>query len=195
MSGVATAPNALLESVFGHGEFRPGQGEAVEAFLAGRDVTVLMPTGGGKSLCYQLPAVIDRARGTTIVVSPLIALMNDQVKALEARGVRAGALHSGRDELEQRTTVAHLLTGKLDLIYVSPERTVLSGFRRLLERVKIADARSVDEATVVAALVFDVPTGSVFAHHRVASRDVLPADCELTAGVAPDCHHRLGGQS
>jgi len=145
MSGVAIAPDALLESVFGHGEFRPGQGEAVEAFLAGRDVTVLMPTGGGKSLCYQLPAVVDHAAGTTIVVSPLIALMNDQVQALEARGVRAGALHSGRDELEQRTVVAHLLTGKLDLIYVSPERTVLSGFRRLLERANIARL-AIDEA-------------------------------------------------
>ena len=139
------APIETLEAVFGHRAYRAGQSEAIEAFLAGRDVTVLMPTGGGKSLCYQLPAVVDAAGGVTIVVSPLIALMNDQVEGLRARGVRAGALHSARDELEQREVIAHLLTGKLDLIYVSPERTVLAGFRRLLERVRVARL-AIDEA-------------------------------------------------
>jgi ATP-dependent DNA helicase RecQ len=135
-----TTPDLLgvLESVFGHARFRSGQERAIHAFLSGSDVTVLMPTGGGKSLCYQLPAVADRCRGTTIVVSPLIALMNDQVEGLRARGVAAGALHSGRDELEQREVIAHLITGKLDLIYVSPERTVLDSFRRLLARSRVA---------------------------------------------------------
>ncbi len=142
-----TAPEALLERVFGHGEFRSGQRRAIDALLGGRDALVLMPTGGGKSLCFQLPALVERARGkgATVVVSPLIALMNDQVEAMRARGVAASALHSGQDELEQREVVAHLLTGSLDLLYVSPERAALGGFRRLLQRAPPA-LLAIDEA-------------------------------------------------
>jgi len=107
----------------------------------------LMPTGGGQSLCFQLPALAARARGggTTIVVSPLIALMNDQVEGMRSVGVAASALHSAQDELEQREVVAHLLTGKLDLLYVSPERAALAGFRRLLQRAPPA-LLAIDEA-------------------------------------------------
>ncbi len=141
------AAQRLLAERFGHTAFRPGQAEAIGATLAGRDAVVLMPTGSGKSLCYQLPAALAFAagRGTTLVVSPLIALMNDQVDGLRQRGVAAAALHSGQDELGQRETIAHLLTGKLALLYVSPERSALAGFRRLLARARVAFL-AIDEA-------------------------------------------------
>src|SRR3954471_24232648 len=86
----------VLRTVFGHDAFRGGQHDAVDAVLAGRDAVVLLPTGAGKSVCYQVPALVRAAagEGTTIVISPLIALMNDQVGALEGRGIAAAALHS-----------------------------------------------------------------------------------------------------
>ena len=140
----------VLKQVFGHAALRPGQERAVQAFLEGHDVAVLLPTGAGKSLCYQLPAVLlaQRAAGVTLVVSPLIALMEDQVAALARRGIAARALHSQQDELAQRDTVALLLTGKLTLLYVSPERAVLPGFGRLLVRSRVARL-VVDEAHCV----------------------------------------------
>ncbi|MEK7703669.1 MAG: ATP-dependent DNA helicase RecQ [Myxococcota bacterium] len=138
---------AILQSVFGHAQFRAGQAEAVAALVDGRDVAVLFPTGGGKSLCYQLPALVRRRRGEgpTVVISPLIALMQDQVEALRGRGVAAAALHSAQDELEQRAVIGNLRTGKLDLLYVSPERAALSGFRRLLDGARVA-LLAIDEA-------------------------------------------------
>ena len=141
------APETTLKEVFGFDAFRPGQRQAIDALLEGRDVVILAPTGGGKSLCYQIPAILKRraGHGPTLVVSPLIALMNDQVEGLRARGVAASALHSAQDELLQREVVAHLITNKLDLLYVSPERMALASFRRLLGRAKPA-AIAIDEA-------------------------------------------------
>jgi len=141
---------AALRDVFGHEAFRGGQQEAVEAVLAGRDAVVLLPTGAGKSLCYQVPAVV-RARageGTTIVVSPLIALMNDQVGALAARDVAVAALHSQCDDTARAATVGRLVRGELALLYVSPERAVLDSFQRLLQRTRIA-MFAIDEAHCV----------------------------------------------
>src|SRR5688572_23141328 len=92
----------VLRDVFGYPDFRGGQADAVAAVLGGRDAQVLLPTGAGKSLCYQVPAIVAarEGRGATIVISPLIALMTDQVAALVGRGVRAAAIHSQQDELE-----------------------------------------------------------------------------------------------
>ncbi len=141
-------PDVLRE--FGHAALRPGQQVAIDAVLAGRDAVVLLPTGGGKSLCYQVPAVaLARAgRGTTLVISPLIALMTDQVGALCGRGIAAAALHSQIDDDTHAATVARLLAGELALLYVSPERAVTAGFQRLLARVTIA-AIAIDEAHCV----------------------------------------------
>lgn len=137
----------VLAEVFGHAGFRAGQAEAVDAVLAGRDAAVLLPTGAGKSLCYQVPAVaaFQAGRGTTIVVSPLIALMNDQVAGLLGRGVAAAAIHSQQDEDAQRAVIARFLAGELALLYVSPERAALASFHRLLARAPVA-LLAVDEA-------------------------------------------------
>jgi len=115
--------------------------------MAGRDVAVLLPTGGGKSLCYQVPGVALRrkGRGTTIVISPLIALMKDQVDALRGRGIAAAALNSHQEDNERRDVVGRFSAGALDLLYVSPERAALASFRRLITRIPIA-LLAVDEA-------------------------------------------------
>ncbi len=111
---------ATLKSVFGFADFRPGQAEIIGAVLAGRDVLAVMPTGSGKSLCYQLPAIM--RSGLTVVVSPLIALMRDQVRQLTAFGVEAGSLNSANDPDENRRVHQALRAGRLKLLYIAPER-------------------------------------------------------------------------
>ena len=152
MAGASKRQDAhdLLAQVFGYPDFRPGQAEAVEAALAGRDSIVLLATGSGKSLCYQVPAIAKyrAGHGTTLVISPLIALMHDQVGALVGLGIRAAALHSGQNDAEQKQAVAAFLRGELALLYVSPERAAQPGFRRMLERTPIA-LIAIDEAHCV----------------------------------------------
>ncbi len=137
----------VLTEVFGLAAFRPGQLAAVNAVVGGRDAVVLLPTGGGKSLCYQVPALVARrqGKGTTVVVSPLIALMQDQVSALLGLGISAAALNSHQDDDARRAVVSRLLKGELDLLYVSPERAAMEGFRRLLEKVSVG-LLAIDEA-------------------------------------------------
>ena len=113
---------ALLRRFYGYGSFRPGQAEIIDAVASGRDAVVLMPTGGGKSLCYQLPALL--GEGLCIVISPLIALMDDQVTALLANGIPAAAVHSNRPEAETREALEHAREGRVKLLYTSPERFV-----------------------------------------------------------------------
>jgi ATP-dependent DNA helicase RecQ len=140
---------AVLREVFGHAAFRAGQETAVDAVLAGRDAIVLLPTGAGKSLCYQVPAIVlARRQRTTLVVSPLIALMNDQVSALAGRGIAAAAIHSHQDDDARRAAIGALMRGELALLYVSPERAVADGFRRLLGRAPIGMI-AIDEAHCV----------------------------------------------
>src|SRR5688572_32407548 len=109
----------VLRRVFGHAEFRGPQREVVEALLRGDDALVLMPTGAGKSVCYQLPAIL--RDGTGIIVSPLIALMQDQVEALRQLGVRAAFLNSALDGASAAAVERQLVGGELDLLYVAPE--------------------------------------------------------------------------
>ncbi len=120
-----------LKKHFGYSAFRPLQEQIVRDALAGRDVFALMPTGGGKSLCFQLPALL--RDGLTVVVSPLISLMKDQVDALQASGVAATFLNSSLDANEARTRLRGLYNGEYRLLYVAPERLMLETF---LEKVK-----------------------------------------------------------
>ncbi len=135
-----------LQQVFGLHEFRPFQQEIVEQVLNGGDAFVLMPTGGGKSLCYQLPAL--HRDGLAIVVSPLISLMKDQVDALLANGVRAAMYNSNLDAEEARSVLGRLHNGELDLLYVAPERMMRPGFIRSLEAMSLA-LIAIDEAHCV----------------------------------------------
>ncbi len=128
---------------FGHASFRPHQKEACDASIAGHDVLLVMPTGAGKSLCYQLPGL---ARGgTTLVVSPLIALMEDQVTRLQALGLRAERIHSGRARLESRRVCTEYLAGQLDYLFIAPERLAVPGFPELLAR-RTPSLIAIDEA-------------------------------------------------
>ena len=121
---------ATLESTFGFPSFRPLQEDIVRTILEGRDVFALMPTGGGKSLCYQLPALL--LDGFTVVVSPLISLMKDQVDALRTLGVPATFINSSLDQSEINRRQAALSRGSVKLVYVAPERLMMSGFLHLL---------------------------------------------------------------
>ncbi|MFF4524407.1 DNA helicase RecQ [Streptomyces bluensis] len=137
---------AVLDRVFGYEAFRGEQEAIIEHVVAGGDAVVLMPTGGGKSLCYQIPALV--RPGTGVVVSPLIALMQDQVDALRALGVRAGFINSTQDFDERRVVEAEFLAGELDLLYLAPERLRLDTTGDLLSRGKIS-VFAIDEAHCV----------------------------------------------
>ena len=132
-----------LHKVFGFNAFRPNQGEVVQAILSGRDAFAVMPTGGGKSLCYQLPAVV--MPGTCVVISPLIALMKDQVDGARVNGIRAAYLNSSLSQEEQSLVMSELTSSRLDLLYVAPERFSLEHFQTVLKEVKISMA-VIDEA-------------------------------------------------
>src|SRR3954464_656822 len=128
-----STPLGLLASVFGHPAFRGTQEEIVSHVTGGGDALVLMPTGGGKSLCYQLPALL--REGTAVVVSPLIALMQDQVAALKQLGVRAAFLNSTLDAQEASAVKRALRVGELDLLYVAPERLVMDSMLETLSEM------------------------------------------------------------
>jgi ATP-dependent DNA helicase RecQ len=136
----------LLHSIFGFPGFRPGQAEIVQSVLQGRNTLAIMPTGGGKSLCYQLPALC--RDGVTVVISPLIALMRDQVRALRAAGVEAGALTSGNTDDETEEVFRAIDDGRLKLLYMAPERLASAGTAALLRRARCG-LIAVDEAHCV----------------------------------------------
>ncbi|MEV5407236.1 DNA helicase RecQ [Thermopolyspora sp. NPDC052614] len=137
----------VLRRVFGYETFRDGQQEIIEHVVSGGDALVLMPTGGGKSLCYQIPSLV--RRGVGVVISPLIALMQDQVDALTDLGLRAGFLNSTQDLDERRLVETQFLGGELDLLYLAPERLRSEATMRLLDRGEIA-LFAIDEAHCVA---------------------------------------------
>ena len=139
-------PLDLMSRVFGFDAFRPGQADIVDAVTEGRDVLAIMPTGGGKSLCYQLPALC--REGLTVVISPLIALMRDQVRGLQAAGVAAGALTSGNTEDETDAVWQGIDDGTLKLLYIAPERLASGGTERMLRRANCS-LIAVDEAHCV----------------------------------------------
>ena len=155
MSDISTPPLSennlaldVLQSVFGYDAFRDQQAEIIEDAIQGHDCFVLMPTGGGKSLCYQIPALI--RSGTAIVVSPLIALMQDQVSALKAYGIRAEYYNSSLDPDTEHQVMRQLHMGELDLLYVSPERLLKQNFLNQLQTLPIA-LFAIDEAHCISS--------------------------------------------
>lgn len=143
-----TEARAALKKYFGYDQFRPMQAEIIERVYQGKDALVLMPTGGGKSVCFQIPALT--MEGACIVVSPLIALMKDQVEGLRANGVRAAFLNSSLGGTETRQTEDDFFNGRIDLLYVSPEKVVSQNFLPLLQRAKIS-LFAIDEAHCISA--------------------------------------------
>jgi len=143
---ISSQPHHLLRTVFGYDAFRPGQGEIIDHVVAGGDALVLMPTGGGKSLCYQIPALV--RPGVGIVVSPLIALMQDQVQALRQNGVRAEFLNSSLDNAAITAVERALQQGGVDILYVAPERLMMPRMLALLESMELA-LFAIDEAHCV----------------------------------------------
>jgi len=144
--GPDDTPETILNRIFGYESFRSYQKQIIDDFMEGKDVFVLMPTGGGKSLCYQIPGILKS--GTAIVVSPLVALMKDQVDALCANGVSAAGYHSMLNGEEARNVLSKLHRGRLDLLYVSPERLLSNAFQERLSDLNISFI-AVDEAHCV----------------------------------------------
>ena len=186
--------HAALHEHFGHAAFRPGQEEVVAAALAGRDVLVVMPTGAGKSLCYQLPALM-RPNEVTVVVSPLVSLMADQVAGLErAVAGRAALINSQRDAGENRDALARVRDGGVRLLYVAPERFAAPGFVDALAGVPIG-MFVVDEAHCVSQWghdfrpdYFELPRAA----RALGARQIFAATATATPRVAGDVIARLG---
>ena len=182
-----------LHELFGFPAFRPGQHEACEAALAGRDALVVMPTGSGKSLCYQLPALV--GDDLAIVVSPLVALMQDQVEALQARGREDVALvNSQQDSGTNRAAVDAALDGRLRLLYVAPERFSSPGF---VDRIRAARVGLfvVDEAHCVSQWGHDFRPDYfrlADAARYVGARSLMASTATATPQVAADVVRRLG---
>ena len=159
----------VLKSRFGHGGFLPMQDEVIANVLAGRDSLVLMPTGSGKSLCYQLPALC--LDGVTLVVSPLIALMKDQVDALKSRGIAADFINSTMSYADVRRVQMEAYNGRLDILYAAPERIAMPRFRDFLRVLKLG-LIAIDEAHCISEWGHDFRPDY---RNLQALRDDLPA--------------------
>ena len=185
------AVEAALQRYFGFGALRPGQEDALRPVLDGRDALVVMPTGAGKSLVYQLGALL-QPRGVTVVVSPLIALMKDQVDALRARGIAASFVNSSQTQAEQRAVLDDLRAGRLTMIYAAPERLRVPSFARTLREAHVA-LLAVDEAHCVSQWGHDFRPDYL---HVASAREAMggPPCVALTATATPRVQEDIASQ-
>ncbi|HTV07966.1 MAG TPA: ATP-dependent DNA helicase RecQ [Candidatus Aquilonibacter sp.] len=199
MAGPATTESLsdLLQRVFGHRDFRAHQREVCEAAASGSDVLLVMPTGAGKSLCYQLPALARRAeghQGSALVISPLIALMDDQAAKLAALGLRVARIHSGLDRETARQACRDYLSGELDFLFIAPERMRVPGFPEMLAKRKPA-LIAVDEAHCISQWGHDFrPDYRSLGQHLAALRPspILALTATATPAVQRDIVRQLG---
>ena len=168
-----------LKAYFGFDQFLPLQGEIITKVLSKQDTLVLMPTGGGKSLCYQLPAL--RFNGLTLVVSPLIALMKDQVDGLRANGVPAGLLNSTLSPQESSQIQNQARQGQIKILYIAPERLALPGFQRFLQSLEVS-LIAIDEAHCISEWG-GIITAASLQHHCSITAASLHHHC--TSLVSP----------
>ncbi|HEY4008892.1 MAG TPA: ATP-dependent DNA helicase RecQ, partial [Acidobacteriaceae bacterium] len=187
----------LLHRIFGHRDFRAHQREVCDAAASGRDVLLVMPTGAGKSLCYQLPALARRSAGhhaTALVISPLIALMDDQAAKLSALGLRVARIHSGLDRETARAACRDYLTGELDFLFIAPERLRVPGFPEMLAKRK-PSLIAVDEAHCISQWGHDFrPDYRTLGQHLAALRPspIIALTATATPAVQRDIVRQLG---
>lgn len=172
-----------LEEFFSFREFRPGQKEIIKTIISGKDVVALMPTGGGKSLCYQLPAVI--LPGLTVVISPLIALMKDQVDALSARGIPAVFINSSLGSTEIKEKIAEIKKGKIRILYIAPERLASESFRNIFSNLDI-NFLAVDEAHCVSQWGHDFRPDYLNIKEHIKKLKKRPIVAAFTATATPE---------
>ena len=188
----STSLTDILHQTFGFPSFRPNQEAVCQAAVQGKDVLLVMPTGSGKSLCYQLPGV---ARGgTTLVISPLIALMEDQVAALKSRGLAVERIHSGRDRAASRQACIDYLNGRLQFLFIAPERLRVNGFPEMLARRK-PSLIAIDEAHCISQWGHDFrPDYRMFGHYLPSLRPapVIALTATATPVVQDDIADQLG---
>ncbi|MDR0474535.1 MAG: RecQ family ATP-dependent DNA helicase, partial [Treponema sp.] len=178
----------ILKDYFGYASFRPGQEETVDAILSGRDVLAVMPTGAGKSLCYQIPALL--LPGMTIVISPLISLMKDQVHALKSAGVSACFLNSSLNTAEYNQTRAEISQGKVKLLYLAPERlqkAETAGFISGCEVPLVV----IDEAHCVSQWGHDFRPSYLYIAGFIAELRSRPVSAAFTATATPKVQENI----
>ena len=181
-------PKEALHTYFGYDDFRPLQSEIIESVLAGRDTLALMPTGGGKSVCFQIPTLVmaqdDPNKRLCLVITPLIALMRDQVENLKARGIHAAAIYTGMTYDKQRVALDNCLYGPYHFLYCSPERLESVEFRKRLADLPIG-LIAVDEAHCISMWGYDFRPSYL---NIAAVRALLPnvPVLALTATATPD---------
>ena len=193
-------PKEALHKYFGYDDFRPLQAEIIASVLAHRDTLALMPTGGGKSLCFQIPALVmgneDPEKRLCLVITPLIALMRDQVENLQARGIHSEAIYTGQSFDKQRAALDNCLFGPYHFLYCSPERLESEEFRKRLKDLPIG-LIAVDEAHCISQWGYDFRPSYL---NIAAVRELLPdvPVLALTATATPtvveDIQRRLGFQ-